>query len=92
MKIKQKTPGSNGQYYISVHTKDDWKNIFNWLIEHNYYNAHNYSEDLYPKHLVFCIDERDKTFFGTNTTCMACAVSVGHRVIEFEEFLNRRSL
>ena len=92
MKNKQKTPGKNGQYYIRFCKKNDWEKIFNWLVEQNYSNPHSYTKEVYPKDpSVFRIDERSKSFFGTNITCMACAVSVGHRVIEFEEFLIRHN-
>ena len=92
MKNKQKTQGSNAQYYIRFHTKNDWKKIFNWLVEQNYFNTHNYTEELFPQHpSVVCIDERDKSFFGTNITCMACAVSQGLRFIGVEEFLIRHN-
>ena len=92
MKIKQKIPGSNGQYYVRIHSKEDWKKMFNWLLKQGYHNIHNYTEELYPEHpSVLCIDERDRSFSGTNITCMACAVSQGHRTVEFEEFLIRHS-
>lgn len=40
---------------------------------------------------VFIIDRQDKTFFGTNTTCMAAACSCGRRpeILGFEKIIDK---
>ena len=61
------------------------KTIIEWLENNGYKNSHNLpnSNYMFP---VFVVDLPSKTFGGTNTTCMAMAVSSGNRpiVLDFE--------
>lgn len=83
IKTKRKIPGSNGQYYVTI-SKKDWADNLKWLTKNQYSNPCKYNLKSYPN--VLCIDENERCFFEASTTCMACAVSQGHHVIEFEEF------
>lgn len=84
---KRLIPGSRGQFFVRVHGEEEWQEIFKWLNNNHYKNFHYFTENLYPKPTkVICIDEKEHSFYGTNVTCMACAVSGGHNVLDFEEF------
>ena len=62
------------------------KTIIEWLESQGYKNYHNLPNDKYM-FPVFVVDLPSKTFGGTNTTCMAMAVSSGNRpiVLNFEQ-------
>lgn len=57
-----------------------------WLESNGYRNT--LSDDY--TFSVFIVDLSSKTFFGTNTTCMAAACSHGLRpnILEFEEIID----
>ncbi len=50
-----------------------------WLESQGFSNPQNLP-NCYP-FSVFIVDRQRKTFFGTNTTCMAAAVASGNRPI-----------
>jgi len=86
---RQKTIENNGQFLIRFNGKEEWSKIFNWLTENKYQNVHNYSSKVFPNNPnVVCIDKKEKEFFGVNVTCLACTVSSGVKVIEFDELMN----
>lgn len=62
------------------------KNIIEWLESNGYRNVlpDNYAFS------VFIIDLPSKTFFGTNTTCMAAACSCGLRpeILDLEKLID----
>ena len=86
--IKQrKEPGSNGQYYVVVHKRKEWKALFEWLIEKGFDNIRNLSKYKRPKMPpAIVIDKRRNVFFLTNVCCLACAASVGDKAITCSEF------
>ena len=87
---KRKIPGSNGQYYVSMQTRKDWVDCFNWLNENGYCNINNIRGNAIlsnPK--VICIDVKDKLFYKMTLSDIDYVVSQGHRVINFEEFYIR---
>lgn len=61
------------------------KNTIEWLENKGYRNilSDNYAFS------VFVVDLQDKTFFGTNTTCMAAACSCGLRpnILDFKNII-----
>lgn len=77
-------PGSNGQLYVRV-PASDWAKIFSWLNKHGYRNVHGFTAEQQPPYGVIVIEK--ERYFGTNVTCMACAVSCGDRTVSFDEFL-----
>ena len=55
------------------------KATIEWLESQGYRNVHNLPNNYtFP---VFTVDLPSKTYGGTNTTCMAMAVTQGHRPI-----------
>ena len=62
------------------------KRTIEWLESKNY---HNVLPDDYA-FSVFIIDLPSKTFFGTNTTCMAAACSCGLRpkILNFKKLID----
>ena len=66
------------------------KTIIKWLENQGYKNYHNLPNNYtFP---VFVVDLPRKTFSGTNTTCMAMAVSSGHRPIVLDFVQLKRKL
>ena len=61
------------------------KATIDWLVSQGYANTRDLPNNYtFP---VFTVDLLGKEIFGTNTTCMACAVSSGNRpiVLNFEQ-------
>ena len=86
--IKQrKEPGSNGQYYVIVHKRKEWKALFEWLIENGFTNVHNLTKWKRPKRPpTIVIDKKSNTFFLTNVCCLATSVTNGYHTITCNEF------
>ena len=86
---KVTTKSTSEQYYVGIQSKKEWAQMLNYLIDNQYENPQNCILKVYPSEpYVLCVDTAKKRFFGTNVTCLACAVSVGKRVINFNEFKN----
>ncbi len=85
--IRRREPGNNGQYYVTVHSRREWKALFDWLIEKGFTNVRNLSRYKRPKMPpAIVIDKRRNVFFLTNVCCLACAASVGDKAITCSEF------
>lgn len=85
--IRRREPGNNGQYYVTVHSRREWKALFDWLIEKGFDNVRNLSRYKRPKMPpAIVIDKRRNVFFLTNVCCLACAASVGDKAITCSEF------
>ena len=83
---KVTTKSTSEQYYVGIQSKKEWTEVLNFLIENQYENPQNFILKVFPKKpTVICVDRTKKVFFGLNVTCLACAVSIGKKVIDFNE-------
>ena len=86
--IKQrKEPGSNGQYYVVVHKRKEWKALLEWLAENGFSNVHNLTKWKRPKRPPAIVIDKKRNAFGlTNVCCLAAAASCGYSAISSDEF------
>ena len=89
--VKKRIPGSNGQYYVSVTSTDEWREILKRLLEKGYDNVHRLTENDVPNLNIVVINEKPRWFGLTNVTCMAGAATCGYSAISFDEFCIRHA-
>lgn len=70
----------SGQALVRYEGKEEAQALYDRLIRNGYRNAQRLTAENYSFPVVV-IDLEEKTFFGTNTTCMAAAASNGIRPI-----------
>ena len=86
--IKQrKEPGSNGQYYVVVRKRKEWKVLLEWLIENGFTNVHNLTKWKRPKRPPAIVIDKKRNYFGLiNVCCLAASVSNGYYAISCDDF------
>lgn len=85
---KRQIAGSNGQFYVRVNGKEEWREILRWLGDSGFENVHKLTEDTIPNRPnIVVIDKSEKWFGATNITCMACSATRGYYAINFTELL-----
>ncbi len=60
--------------------------VFTWLEEHGYRNIQQLTVENY-KFPVIVVETASKTFFGTNTTCMAASLPKVYELDEIKSIL-----
>ena len=86
--IKQrKEPGRNGQYYVVVRKRKEWKVLLEWLIENGFTNVHNLTKRKPPKRPPAIVIDKKRNAFGlTNVCCLAASASNGYFAISCDDF------
>lgn len=86
--IKQrKEPGSNGQYYVVVRKRKEWKALFEWLTANGIANVQNLTKRKRPKRPPAIVIDKKRNAFGlTNVCCLAASASCGYHAITCDEF------
>ncbi len=80
------TNTTRGQVLVRCSGKEEVQAFCERLVRNGYRNPQGLTADNYS-FPVIVVETEEKTFFGTNTACMAAAASKGIRPMEIAAFL-----
>lgn len=73
------------QCYVKFSGKEQGNLLINFLVSNGFENIQSIKAE--SLRIPVIVINKNKTFFTTNVTCMACAVSCGKQIFSVEEFL-----